>query len=321
MIGRRWVVVALALAALVAWPGAARAFAAEKPHYPVPYGPAARSAGQGGHVDVSPPGSNDWDCKPGRAHPNPVVLVHGLSANQTENWQTIAPLLANEGYCVFSLTYGRNPLAPPPLDQVGGLRPMEDSARELSGFVDRVRRATGAEKVDIVGHSEGSLMPNYYVKFLGGKRFVDRYVGMTPLWDGTQTAGLALVNNTATGLGLGPVADAGFAPVCGSCRQFLHGSEFLAKMSSGGGPAVPGVTYTMIMTRYDELVVPYTSGYLRAKNATNIVLQDRCPNDLAEHAAVAVDPVTAQHILNALDPSDRRPVDCFATSAQRSGRD
>ncbi|MBO0851706.1 MAG: alpha/beta fold hydrolase [Pseudonocardia sp.] len=313
--------VALTLAALAAGPVAARAFATERSHYPVPYGPAAGAARQGGHFDASPPGSNDWSCRPGSEHPNPVVLVHGLSANQADNWQTIAPLLADEGYCVFSLTYGRNPLAPPPLDQVGGLRPMEQSARELSAFVDRVRRATGADKVDIVGHSEGSLMPDYYVKFLGGKRFVDRYVGMTPLWDGTRTAGLALLNNTATGLGLGPVAEAGFAPFCGSCREFLHGSEFLKKMNSGGGPAVPGVTYTMIMTRNDELVVPYSSGYLHATNATDIVLQDRCPNDLAEHAAVAFDPVTAQHVLNALDPDNARPVDCFAPNAQRTARD
>lgn len=261
-------------------------------------------------LDPSPAGSNDWDCEPGEEHPNPVVLVHGLSANQANNWAYISPQLAQQGYCVFSLTYGRNPLAPPPLSQVGGLQPMEQSAEELASFVDRVRSATGAEKVDIVGHSEGSLMPNYYVKFLGGDRYVDRYVGMTPLWDGTETGGLAFLDRTGQQFGLDPALRAATDPLCGSCRQFFKGSEFLEKMNSDGGPAVDGVTYTMIMTKYDELVVPYTSGEL--DGATNIVLQDGCPTDLAEHVAVAFDPVTLGHIQNALDPAHPKPVPCVA---------
>lgn len=36
-------------------------------------------------------------------------------------------------------------------------------------------------QVDIVGHSEGSLMPNHYVEFLGGHERVDKYIGITPL--------------------------------------------------------------------------------------------------------------------------------------------
>ncbi|WP_224402498.1 MULTISPECIES: esterase/lipase family protein [Pseudonocardia] len=260
-------------------------------------------------LDPSPPGSNDWGCRPSEAHPEPVVLVHGLSANQGNNWAYMAPQLAQRGYCVFSLTYGRNPLAPPPLTQVGGLAPMEDSAAELAAFVDRVRGATGAAKVDIVGHSEGSLMPNHYVRFLGGAEKVRRYVGLTPLWDGTSTAGLAFLNRTGEQLGLGPAVGTVLDPLCASCRQFLRGSDFLQRMSSDGGPRADGVDYTMILTRYDELVVPYTSGLL--DGAHNIVLQDGCPTDLAEHVAVAFDPVTLQHVLNALDPAHADPVRCL----------
>jgi triacylglycerol lipase len=301
---RRWAViagtVAVAAGLLASGPVAAQAAAA----------PSIGLLGPTSVLDPPPPGSNDWNCKPSDEHPNPVVLVHGLFANQAANWGYLAPILAKHGYCVFSLTYGRNPLAPPPLSQVGGLQKMEQSSHELARFVDRVRDATGADKVDIVGHSEGSLMPDYYVKFLGGDEYVDHYVAMTPLWDGTQTLGLAELNHIAVQFGLGPAVGAVLAPLCGSCREFLHGSPFLAKLNSDGGPAVDGVTYTTIMTKYDEAVVPYTSGRLHGDDVTNIVLQDHCPQDLSEHVAVAFDPVVAQYIVNALDPDNAKPVRC-----------
>lgn len=261
--------------------------------------------------DASPPGANDWECEPSDEHPEPVVLVHGLGANQSVNWGFMSPLLADAGYCVFALTYGRNPAAPPPFrDRVGGLVRMEDSAAELGAFVDRVLDATDAEKVDILGHSEGSLMPNHYVRFLDGARHVDDYIGLTPLWDGTKLGGFFVAQRAARGLGLTPAEEALFAPFCASCRQFPSGSEFLQRMSSDGGPAHPDLTYTMILTRYDELVIPYTSGLLDAENATNFVLQEECATDLSEHGGVAYDPVAGQLVLNALDPAAAEPVPC-----------
>ncbi len=74
--------------------------------YPVPYTFSANVIAAALHPGSAPPGSNDWSCKPSAAHPQPVVLVHGLLANMTDNWQTMSPLLANNGYCVFALTYG-----------------------------------------------------------------------------------------------------------------------------------------------------------------------------------------------------------------------
>src|SRR2546423_13773249 len=96
-----------------------------------------------------PPGANNFSCKPSRAHPDPVVLVHGLGATMGENWGYLSPLLAARGYCVFALTYGIDKRDP----YNGGAIPIEDSAPELGVFVDRVLAATGAAKVDLVGHS------------------------------------------------------------------------------------------------------------------------------------------------------------------------
>lgn len=274
--------------------------AAARDELPVPW---TLSFGSGGDAGTPPPGANDFACKPTKRHPRPIVLVHGLAANQNVNWQTISPFLANRGFCVFSLTYGvvdGTKLGP---YQPGGFERMEQSSIELKRFVNRVLKATAARKVDIVGHSEGSLMPNYYVKYRGGARKVRNYVGMTTLWAGTNLAAASALEELGRSFAGGtspklPILD----DYCRSCREFIAGSAFIEKMNQGG-LAAPGVTYTNIVTRNDELVVPYTSGLMSAgPRVTNVVVQDLCPLDQAEHLAVAFDPVTAGVIYRALDP-------------------
>ncbi|MDJ0112178.1 lipase, partial [Rhodococcus erythropolis] len=85
-----------------------------------------------GNPGGSAPGSNDFSCKPTAEHPNPVVLVHGTGGNRQTNWATYAPLLANEGYCVFALTYGNFPEQPWPLSAIGGMQEIPSSAAQLS---------------------------------------------------------------------------------------------------------------------------------------------------------------------------------------------
>jgi triacylglycerol lipase len=290
------------LSAVVAVPGAGAAT-----RYRVVYNISAAS-GVLKNPTAPPLGANDFSCRPSAAHPNPVVLVHGLGATMGENWATISPLLANHGYCVYALTYGLHPGE----KLIGGLAPMEQSSAELASFVDRVLAATGARKVDLVGHSEGTVMPQYYLKFRGGAAKVDKYVAMTPIYQGTTLDGLGPLITTLERVFpqfAGPFS-AAVAKGCGSCEEFLRGSAFNRHLYADGVYAVPGITYTTIMTKYDELVTPYTSGYLDAPNATNIVVQRQCKLDLAEHLAVAFDPVVGQDVLNALDPAHPRPVPC-----------
>ncbi|KAG0039469.1 hypothetical protein BGZ82_008104 [Podila clonocystis] len=77
-------------------------------------------------------------------------------------------------------------------------------------------------------------------------------------------------------------------PLCLSCTQFAAGSPFLNDLNASGD-TVPGVEYLMITSKLEELVVPYTNGFLRDKNPLvhNMVLQDLCPLDISEHAAQA----------------------------------
>src|SRR6478609_4327000 len=104
----------------------------------------------------------------------PVVLVHGTFADMSDSWQALSPLLANAGYCVFALNYGSyEGSGSIGIDAVGDI---PASAGELGAFVARVLTATGARKVDLVGHSQGGMMPRYYLRFLGGAPHVNTHV-------------------------------------------------------------------------------------------------------------------------------------------------
>jgi triacylglycerol lipase len=300
---RRTLVALTALAAAAGLTLAAAPASTAAEEYPVSYNFLSSAVLAGTQVNADPPGANDFGCRPTARHPRPVVLVHGTFGNKNTNWQTYAPLLANEGYCVFALTYGVPAGTPTGLDQFGGLDDIVTSAHQLKAFVAKVRNATGARQVDIVGHSQGTLMPNYYAKFLGGGPSIHSYVSLAPLWHGTNLGAQAQADRsmdvyapTATG-----------TPGCTACSQMGTGSEFMQKMRAGG-VAVKGITYTNIVTKYDELVQPYTSGI--EPGMRNITVQDRCATDYTEHFEIAADPVAAGYVLNALDPAHPRPVPC-----------
>jgi triacylglycerol lipase len=258
--------------------------------------------------DPPPPGANDFSCAPSAAHPRPVVLVHGLGSNMGENWGYHSPRLKAAGYCVFALTYGIDERTRSWPRSPGGVIPMERSAPELAAFVERVLAATGASQVDLVGHSEGTVMPRYYLERLAGAAKVKHFVALTPLWRGTEMIALGTVRELAEAYGDSAPAEGLVASFCGSCPQFLRGSDYLDDLNADG-EAVPGIEHTNIVTRYDLLVTPYTSGIMR-DGGTNIVLQDVCPADIQDHSTLAVDPVVTQLILNALDPEHAAPVRC-----------
>lgn len=247
------------------------------------------------------PGANNWSCRPSAAHPRPVVLVHGTFATGSNNWLAAAPALASHGYCVFALTYG----AEPGVALFAGLAPVADSAAQLSTFVDGVLAATGAGQADLVGHSQGGMMPRYYLRFLGGAGKVHTLVGLAPSNHGTTVDGLALLANAFPGA-LDLIRSA-----CASCADQFVGSALLQKLNAGGD-TVPGVTYTVIATRYDEVVTPYTSQFLSGGDVRNVTLQKLCALDLAEHVAIAVDPVALHEVLNALDPAHATPTTCLS---------
>ena len=237
-----------------------------------------------------PTGANDWSCHPSERRPEPVIIVHGTFGDRKSLLDDLSAAMVDRGFCVFSLDYGNRATGR-----------IQDSARELKRFTDKVLAATGAAKVSMVGHSQGGMMPRYFIRFLGGDAVVDDLVGLSPSNHGT----------TVVGDPSNPLTGATFGAYCPACVQQAAGSDFLRRLNAGD--ETPGtVSYTQVVTRYDEVVVPYTSGFLaEGPRTTNVTIQDTCPSDLADHLRIPMSRAAIGWTLDALthagpaDPSFR----------------
>lgn len=220
---------------------------------------------------VDPPQANDPSCVPREDRP-PVVLVHGTLLDMTSSWPALAPQLARDGFCVFALDYGRR-----------GTAPVDASADELAAFTRRVLDATGASRVSFVGHSQGGLLARWTTRSRGLLDVTEDIVGLAPSHHGTTQPAAPLVAQLG----------------CLSCADQQAGSAFLA-LANADPEAPPEVDHTVITTRYDEVVTPPSSQALRGPTVGNVVLQDQCPGDLAEHVGIVVDPVALSWVRHAL---------------------
>jgi triacylglycerol lipase len=218
-----------------------------------------------------PVGANDWSCQPTAARPLPAVIVHGTFGDQKSLLDKLSWKLKRDGFCVYALDYGNRATGP-----------IEQSAEQLETFVQKVLTSTGAVKVEMVGHSQGGMMPRYYIKNLGGEAHVEDLVGLAPSNHGT------IINRAFSA-----------SPFCVSCDQQRAGSDFLTALNNPD--ETPGdVDYTQVETRYDQVVVPYTSAFLApGVQSTNITLQDRCPADASEHLTIPMDPQAIAWVLDA----------------------
>jgi triacylglycerol esterase/lipase EstA (alpha/beta hydrolase family) len=242
-------------------------------------------------------GANNLHCRPSAEHPTPVVLVHATGVNLGANWVALSPMLANAGYCVYAFNYGMTALS---LGRIGGLGEIAASAQTLSNFVDQVLASTHASKVDLVGHSQGGMMPNYYLKFLGGAAKVRTLVGLAPSNHGTTLDGIVTLGADLNLLGFANSILWGVG-VPGLAEQEV-GSPFQTHLFAGGD-TVAGPRYVVIETTHDEVVTPYTNAFLSGPNVTDIVLQHQCPTDPVGHIGMFTDGPALQDVLNQLGPN------------------
>jgi triacylglycerol lipase len=237
----------------------------------------------------TPPTGANVPCKPNDRHPHPVVLVHGTFETMDQNWAVLSPRLKDRGYCVFTLNYGNR-----------GIGRIGKSSQELGAFVDKVLAYTGAERVSLVGHSQGGMMPRHWIKFLGGKDKVDDLVGIAP-------------SNYGTELNRNDFRNALGAPSpCPACDQQRAGSQFLRRLNAGDDTPGPG-SFTQIATDDDEIIIPYTRCFLKSERHTrNITLQNYNGGLVVTHQNIYNDPFAQKLVFDALaNPDPARPARAF----------
>ncbi|WFF06209.1 lipase [Micromonospora sp. WMMD1076] len=236
-------------------------------------------------TDAAPAGTATAAERAAAAAADPVVVVGGLIGISIA-YEPIAARLRADGYRVSIYQL-------PNL----GFGDIRESARALSSYVDQVRAATGASRVDLVTHSEGGLVSRWYVKFLGGADKVDQYVSLGSPQYGTYVANILAV------VGLGSCA--GIV----ACQQMTIGSSFLAELN--GGDDTPGpVRWTTVRTWQDELVRPVDNAVL-ADGATNVLVQAWCPLRVVGHLGLVLDGTTYTAVRQTLAGAAIRP-NCFA---------
>jgi triacylglycerol lipase len=216
---------------------------------------------------------------PAQAAPakDPVIVVNGLFGVGIAYAPLVARLQA-DGYRTWDFEL-------PTL----GTQDIRRSAEALAAFADGVRAQTGAAKVDLVAHSEGGLVSRAYVKWYGGAAEVDSLITLgTPNY-GTVAANIIRVFTLGTCVGVT------------ACEQMTIGSSFLADLNAGDD-SIGSVTYTNLVTVFDELVQPYTNSYLAAGdgNITNRSLQSQCWARVVGHLGLIVDGAVYSGVADAL---------------------
>jgi triacylglycerol esterase/lipase EstA (alpha/beta hydrolase family) len=229
----------------------------------------------------------------GASH-EPVLLVPGTSLNPTTDygygWE---PALRKLGwpYCAVTL----------PGNAMGDIQ----TAGEYVVYAIRAMHAVYGGRIDIVGHSQGGMVPRWALRFWPDTRpMVDDLVGLSPSNHGTLDA----------------------IPACAqSCApafwQQRSDAAFIAALNSAQ-ETFPGISYTDIYTNTDEVVVPNfgpaaSSSLTGGGGAiTNVAIQTVCPADVTEHLGIGIYDNTAYQLaLDALShPGPANPARVAATT-------
>lgn len=252
---------------------------------------------------IAPP----LDCTPNGQHPHPVVVLPGADGTTDQTaaqWNPMLTALRSDGDCAFLFQGGI----------IKGQRWAGDvpgEARQVADFVAKVRAATGADQVDIVAHSAGTFVANYYLKVLGGASSVRDAILLAPESRGCDGAGL-LAQYGITNPPITPVQAAKAAPYLVSLLTVMFPGMAPAMQMSptsavyqsvfGGRVTQPGVHYSVLATRNDHIATPaVTCSLIQEPGVVNAVYEDQFHDAPAvDHSTLRSSPATTNWVLQQL---------------------
>ena len=108
----------------------------------------------------------------------PIILVHGIFKKElkfAKAFGRIESKLKEQGFVVFSA-------------DTDGFGCVENNAKQLKIFVEKVLKETGAEKVNLICHSKGGLDSKYMITELGMEDFVASMTTLSTPFGGSIVA-------------------------------------------------------------------------------------------------------------------------------------
>jgi pimeloyl-ACP methyl ester carboxylesterase len=130
-----------------------------------------------------------------RVSTRPVVLVHGLASNAA-TWAEYTKqggylaALGLRGFAVGDRQAEGEMFMGDPSQPLKRTKTIAQNAEELARYVAGVKRATGAQTVDLVAHGMGGLVSRYYIDRLMGDRDVGQLIMLGSPHGGTPCANL-----------------------------------------------------------------------------------------------------------------------------------
>jgi hypothetical protein len=201
---------------------------------------------------------------------DPILLVPGTDLDPKPNysWNYERAFAARHwAYCAVTL----------PAQTTGDIQ----TAGEFVVYAIRRLARESRRRVDILGYSQGGMLPRWALRFWPDtRRLVRSFVALDPSNHGTVDANAACQGQCSA-------AD----------WQQAVGSHFMQALNSYA-ETFAGIDYTVVYSRTDEIVVPNFNSSGSSSLHTghgairNIAVQQICPNDFSDHLAMgSYDPV------------------------------
>lgn len=219
---------------------------------------------------------DDWRAKVTPKRPWPVVMIHG-TGHAKGVWEDLGGELRKDGWAVFAPDYGYRATGP-----------LSESLDQLSAYIDQVLAATGGRRAIIVGHSQGGLLAT--LLSFRNSHTTRHVVCLAAPNHGTSLGGVAA----------GLLRIPGTRNLVNNFVQSYWGTSGIEQLT--GSPMVesiaqadvtaPGVTYSCIASRTDQLINPPSSCFLDdggQGTVNNIWIQDLFPQAVVLHEHTATD--------------------------------